>query len=166
MNFTPEQQQMMMALQAAVAGAKEGSFDLPDGTRMIVEKPDTPGVKAVLRSSSGNGMLVTVYDELDQRPDGYPSAMPFLRGLACAAGEEPGGKTFATWFGLKDLDAAFAQVESESLNAGWTRSGDAPSGGMFGMREVTYTMPGSKRQIMGAAFGPLGFLSCTDESAP
>lgn len=164
MNLTPEQQQMMMAMQAAVAGAKEGAFELPDGTRMIVEKPNTPGVKAILRGESENGMLVTVYEETQSRPDTYPSVLPFLPGLACAAGKEPGGKTFVTWFGLKDVEAAVAQLERESEQAGWIRMDGSSSGGMFGMREVTFTKVGSKRQIMAASFGPMGFASCTDES--
>lgn len=154
-----------MAMQAAVAGAKEGAFDLPDGTRMLVEKPNVPGIKAVLRSSTGNGMLVTVYDEIQQRPDSYPMNLPFLQGFACAAGEEPGGKVFVTWFGLKDVEKTIAQLERESEQGGWTRESSSPGGGMFGMHEVVFTKPGSKRQIMGASFGPMGFASCTDEPA-
>ena len=162
--FNLEQMKMMAALKAAMSGT-DSVVDMPDGTKVRVQRSDEPGVRAVMRGES-DGFEGRMFDAAETTPASYPSYLPFVAGTPAVVGSMRGESRFATWFGSLDVDSTLAMLVAHSERGGWVQApSKAPPIPLPGLKTVTFRKGGFERVLLVGAFGGFGTASLIDKAA-
>lgn len=159
-----EQMKLAAALQAAMNGDSEGVLDMPDGSKLRVERTGEAGVKAILRHEPDTGFEARVFDAIPTAPASYPSYLPFIAGVPAMIGSDAGEKRFANWFGVSDRDTTLAMIAAHSERAGWklveTKTESTPLGEM----KTSHFSKGSfRRVVMVGGVAMLNFATLVDQ---
>lgn len=150
--------------QALESGESQGEVTA-DGTTLRFQKNPRPGVRLHIEPKPGGEAAGrfegTVYDEAPDRPQGYPSELPFLADLACMVMVVPGREDAATvQWQVEDSKATADQLARLSEAEGWVPSKQslkAPSFLPIGLvllergdrtRLILHTSMGSKSVVM------------------
>lgn len=159
-----EQLKLAAALQAAMNGDAEGVLDMPDGTKLRVERTQEPGVKAVLRHEPDTGFAARVFEPLQTAPVSYPSYLPFVAGVPAMVGSDSGEKRFANWFGIRDRESTLAMLTAHSERAGWALIETKTESTPLGEVKTAHFSKGSFRRIvMTGGIAMFGFATLVDQ---
>lgn len=162
-----EQLKLAAALQAAMNGNSEGVLDMPDGSKLRVERSEEPGVKAILRHEPDTGFEARVFDVMQVAPPAFPSYLPFIAGVPAMVGSDAGEKRFANWFGVSDRDGTLAMIAAHSERAGWkpveNRDESSPLGPM---KTMHFSKGRFKRVVMVGGVAMLNFATLVDQPVP
>lgn len=161
-----EQMKLAAALQAAMSGDADGVLDMPDGSKLRVERRDQAGVKAILRHEPDTGFEARVFDPQETASPAYPSYLPFIAGVPAMIGSDAGEKRFANWFGIRDRDSTLAMLTAHSTRAGWTQIESKIESTRLGEMKTAHFSKGSfRRVVMVGGIAMFGFATLVDQPA-
>lgn len=159
-----EQMKLAAALQAAMSGDSEGVVDMPDGSKLRVERTDEAGVKAILRHEPDTGFEARVFEPMQTAVASYPSYLPFMAGVPSMVGSDAGEKRFANWFGIKDREGTLAALIAHSERAGWSAVETKTESTPFGEMKTAHFSKGSfRRVVMVGGIAMFGFATLLDQ---
>ena len=159
-----EQMKLAAALQAAMNGDSEGVLDMPDGTKLRIERPSEAGVKAILRHEPDTGFEARVFEPMQTAAADYPSYLPFVAGVPAMVGSDSGEKRFANWFGIKDREGTLAMLVAHSERAGWQKVESGTESTPLGAMKTAHFSKGSfRRVVMVGGIAMFGFATLLDQ---
>lgn len=123
--------------------------------RAQLSAPGTPGV-----------VPTTHFEAADDRPAGYPEALPFVPGLSVSVTELRAGMNHgpsAQWWGVDDPDAVLSSLVRGSVEDGWEQVTDdeAPA---LAASLVRMRRGGRGRTIIASRVGPVGMVTLADRA--
>ena len=154
----------MKALAAAFTSGEPGTeINEPDGTRIVVDAPDAPGVARVLRGESDDGpWKLRVYNPAPTVPPEFPDDHPFIPDAMFTL-MNAGERMMMTWIGFGGPAGLADTAIAQSLGNGWVEEPATPRDGMPNLRQ--FRRGGRVRSIFHATAGPMGYATLWEAPA-
>ena len=124
-------------------------------------KLTAPGAPAVVPA--------VMFEAADDRPEGYPAALPFVAGYAVSVTEQRPGMQHgpsAQWWGVPDPEAVLARLLRTSQEEGWLRAAADEDGSppALAAQLVRLRRGDRGRTIIASRVGRVGMVTLADRA--